>query len=223
MKLTFQLRIRKNERRVRLIPDKRFYLKWGMFLVVQTNRGYECGTVVYANSIKRKRRSNITVKKIVRIANQEDIKTLTDLDDIEKDYHNVCYKKINEKGIKVSLRRVELIFDKSKLLVYYQSDGNKKQKEKDRDKANMSAVIKELSRELKINVEAKEVTLRESAKVLGGIGTCGRMLCCSSYLSEIKSVTARMAKDQGISMNPKNLCGLCEKLKCCLRYELDNK
>jgi cell fate regulator YaaT (PSP1 superfamily) len=213
----YQLQIRENERGCRLICGKNQRIKWGSYLVVETNRGIECGKVDFAATQMKKRKS-LFCKKIIREATNEDIKKLHELPQLERDYFKTCQKNISKARIPIILRNAELIFDKKRMIVYFITDKSKKNKQK----FNIHDLSGKLSQELRIKIELKEETIRNVAKVLGGIATCGRSLCCSSYLNEIKTVSTRLAKLQGISMNPKNLCGICGKLKCCLRYEKDN-
>jgi cell fate regulator YaaT (PSP1 superfamily) len=189
--------------------------------VVETNRGVECGKVDYSYdcSSKKPKRQNVVIRKVLREATLDDLKRLKDLDAIEADNLKKAKKIVGGLSKDVVIKRCELVFDRKRVYIHFIEF---KEKKKDKKNFKIHDLVKELSSELNCKVEFKEAGLRGLAKVLGGVGICGRSLCCSSVLNETKSVSVRFAKDQGIAMNPKNLCGVCSKLKCCIRYEKDN-
>lgn len=219
---SFGIVLRKQEHVVRIPQHVRGSLKWNEFVLVETNRGVECGKVVICCQggcgKKDKKQQPLFVKRIIGPATEEDLRLLAGLAQLEKEILKLSKKLISEVNPVVVAKSCEMLFDRKKVYVYFVDTKEKK----DKKIFKLLDVQRFLSREFNCKVELKEVGSRGVAKVLGGIGICGLKFCCSAVLSETKSVGMRMAKDQGISMNPKNLCGLCGKLKCCLRYEKDS-
>ncbi|MCP4049206.1 MAG: hypothetical protein GY730_00655 [bacterium] len=217
----YALNIRELEKSVRLNRLKKQPVL-GEYIVVETNRGVECGKVVFAKCCmaknKKHKAGDIFVKRAIRSATKDDLDILEELSGIEQNYLQKCKSIAGNFDSAILIKKCELLFDKKKIYIHfiYTNDKKRKKKMKNQDLGSL------ISNAVGCKIELKEAGVRGIAKVLGGVGICGRSLCCSSVLNETKSVTIKSAKEQGITMNPKSLCGLCGKLKCCLRYERDN-
>ena len=178
-------------------------------VIVETARGVECGMVAIEN--KNVSDDNIVhpLKKIIRAATEEDLKRLEDNKKKEKRAFSICQKKISEHGLEMKLVDVEYTFDNNKILFYFTSDG----------RVDFRALVKELASIFRTRIELRQIGVRDEAKMLGGIGVCGRPLCCNSYLGEFQPVSIKMAKEQGLSLSPVKISGTCGRLMCCLKYE----
>ena len=130
----------------------------------------------------------------------------------EKEAHRIAVLKIRERGLAMKLTRVEQAFDGSQLVFYFTAEG----------RVDFRELVRELAAEFRTRIEMRQVGVRDEAKVLGGYGTCGRPLCCTTFLNAFEPISIKMAKQQDLSLNPSKLSGLCGRLKCCLRYELPN-
>lgn len=218
--LSFAIQLRSYTRPIRLGPVD-LPIKWGDCLIVETARGIESGTVVstaYDLCQVRRSKTALVLRKVLRVATEEDKAHVLELEQLERRYYLQCIEKMREWYPTIIIKACELLFDQRRVYVYFIYNKDKKEKRNFKI-ANMVDI---LSRELNCRVEVKELGVRGVAKQMGAVGNCGCVLCCSSWLKENKSITARMAKDQGLVINPKNLCGVCGKLKCCLRYERQN-
>jgi len=149
---------------------------------------------------------------VVRKATAEDIITRLKHEQREREAHRVAMLKIRERGLAMKLTRVEQLFDGSKLVFYFTADG----------RIDFRELVRELAAEFHTRIEMRQIGVRDEAKMLGGYGTCGRPLCCTTFLTSFEPVSIKMAKQQELSLNPSKLSGLCGRLKCCLRYELPN-
>lgn len=178
-------------------------------VIVETSRGVECGVVAIPN--KEISDSNIVhpLKKIIRAADEKDLAHIEDNKRKEKRAFSICLKKIEEHKLEMKLVEVEYTFDNSKILFYFTADG----------RVDFRALVKELASVFKTRIELRQIGVRDEAKLLGGLGVCGRPLCCNSYLGEFQPVSIRMAKEQGLSLSPVKISGTCGRLMCCLKYE----
>ncbi len=183
-------------------------------VIVQTDQGPAVGTVVRAvgSVLERKRPAEDSPARFVRLATHEDIVARMKQQQREREAHRIALLKIRERGLPMKLTRVEQAFDGSRLVFYFTSDS----------RVDFRELVRELASEFRTRIEMRQMGVRDEAKVLGGYGTCGRPLCCTTFLTSFEPVSIKMAKQQDLSLNPSKLSGLCGRLKCCLRYELPN-
>ena len=186
----------------------------GQQIVVQTDGGPAVGTVVRSvpHISERKRPPDDSPHRVVRLATHEDIVARLKQQQREKDAFRLAVLKIRERGLPMKLTRVEQAFDASRIVFYFTADG----------RVDFRELVRELASELHARIEMRQMGVRDEAKVIGGYGTCGRPLCCTTFLQSFEPVSIKMAKQQDLSLNPSKLSGLCGRLKCCLRYELPN-
>jgi cell fate regulator YaaT (PSP1 superfamily) len=186
----------------------------GEQVVVQTDGGAAVGTVVRGipQIVERRRPSDDSPNRIVRLATHDDIVARMKHQQRERDAYRVAVLKIRERGLAMKLTRVEQAFDGSRLLFYFTADA----------RVDFRELVRELASEFHTRIEMRQMGVRDEAKVLGGYGTCGRPLCCTTFLTSFEPISIKMAKQQDLSLNPSKLSGLCGRLKCCLRYELPN-
>jgi cell fate regulator YaaT (PSP1 superfamily) len=186
----------------------------GDAVVVDTDAGPAVGTVVRSASqvSERRRPPGETAHRVVRIASRDDIIARLKQQNREREAHRIATLKVNERGLGMKLTRVEQSFDGSKMIFFFTADG----------RVDFRELVKELAAEFKTRIEMRQIGVRDEAKMIGGYGTCGRPLCCTTFLTTFEPVSIKMAKQQDLSLNPSKLSGLCGRLKCCLRYELPN-
>jgi len=186
----------------------------GATVVVQTEAGLGIGTVVRAIPQADARR-HLPVEgpaRVVRLASHDDIMARLRHQQRERDAHRFAISRIREHALAMKLTRVEQVFDGSKLVFYFTAEA----------RVDFRELVRELAGEFHTRIEMRQIGVRDEAKVLGGYGTCGRPLCCTTFLNTFEPVSIKMAKQQNLSLNPSKLSGLCGRLKCCLRYELPN-
>jgi cell fate regulator YaaT (PSP1 superfamily) len=183
-------------------------------VVVQTDGGTALGTVVRRIpqlDVKRQPTGD-PAPRVVRLATRDDIVARLKQQRREQDAFRVALLKIRERGLGMKLARVEHAFDGSKLVFFFTADG----------RVDFRELVRELAAEFRMRIEMRQIGVRDEAKIYGGYGTCGRPLCCTTFLQSFEPVSIKMAKQQDLSLNPSKLSGLCGRLKCCLRYELPN-
>ena len=184
-------------------------VKAGDLVITETARGVECGEVVIPNKKIPKAEVTVPLKAILRIANREDRRTLELNRKREAKAFQVCQQKIAYRGLKMNLVDVECTFDNSKLLFYFTAD----------NRVDFRELVKDLAAVFRTRIELRQIGVRDKAKILGGIGICGREFCCKGHLQDFQPVSIRMAKEQGLSLNPTKISGCCGRLMCCLKYE----
>ena len=189
-------------------PDEAI-LNAGDYVVVETSRGIECGTVTFGNREINDDGLNRPLKKIIRPATAEDIAHLEDNRKKEEKAYGVCLKKIIEHNLKMKLVTVEYTFDNNKILFYFTADG----------RVDFRELVKDLAGIFRTRIELRQIGVRDESKMLGGLGICGREFCCKGFLSDFQPVSIKMAKEQGMSLNPVKISGTCGRLMCCLKYE----
>ena len=190
---------------------KNLKLKKGDKVIVETTQGEEYGEVVIPNRFVNDEKIIAPLKKIIRIANNKDHKHYNECKEIEKKAFEVCKKKIREHKLKMTLTDVEYKFDNSKILFYFTAEG----------RVDFRDLVKDLASVFKTRIELRQIGVRDEAKSIGGLGPCGRSLCCSTWLGDFQPVSIKMAKDQSLSLNPTKISGICGRLFCCLKYEHD--
>ena len=191
-------------------PDGR-KLSVGDFAVVETARGIECGTVAEANKQVSDDKIIKPLKKLLRVATEEDVKRMEQNRQKEKEVFSVCEEMILSHELEMKLVDVECSFDGSKILFYFTADG----------RVDFRELVKDLASRLHTRIELRQIGVRDEAKMLGGIGICGQPFCCSRFLDDFQPVSIKMAKEQGLSLNPTKISGSCGRLMCCLKYEQD--
>jgi cell fate regulator YaaT (PSP1 superfamily) len=186
----------------------------GDAVLVQTDGAAAVGTVVHAapQVTERRQLPVDSPQRVVRMASHDDVVTRLKQQQREREAHRVAMLKINERGLGMKLTRVERAFDGSRIVFYFTAAG----------RVDFRELVKELAAEFKTRIEMRQIGVRDEAKMIGGYGTCGRPLCCTTFLTSFEPVSIKMAKQQDLSLNPSKLSGLCGRLKCCLRYELPN-
>ena len=181
----------------------------GEFAVVETSRGVEYGEVLMANKELPEEKIVMPLKEILRKATEEDSKQYEINREKEREAYRICRKKIQEHGLEMKLIDVEYTFDRGKALFYFTADG----------RVDFRALVKDLAAIFRTRIELRQVGVRDETKLLGGYGSCGRPLCCHSFLPEFAPVSIKMAKEQGLSLNPSSISGVCGRLMCCLKNE----
>jgi cell fate regulator YaaT (PSP1 superfamily) len=181
------------------------------FVIVETVRGVEYGRVVTPRKQVGEKDVVLPLKKVVRIADQKDRLIVEENKTAAKEAYDVCSEKVNEHQLDMKLVDVEYTFDRNKVIFYFTADG----------RVDFRELVKDLASIFRTRIELRQIGVRDEAKMLGGIGPCGRMLCCSTFLGDFDPVSIKMAKDQNLSLNPTKISGLCGRLMCCLKYEND--
>jgi cell fate regulator YaaT (PSP1 superfamily) len=199
-----------------LIPEldlDRQGLQPGEQVVVQTSTGPAIGTVQRAVTPLALRRSPADAEaKVLRRATRDDVVARLQHQQREQEAHRICLLKIKERGLSMKLARVEQLFDGSRLIFYYTAEG----------RVDFRELVRDLAAHFRARIEMRQIGVRDEARMLGGYGSCGRPLCCTTWLQSFEPVSIRMAKQQNLSLNPSKLSGMCGRLKCCLRYEIPN-
>ncbi|MFC1517271.1 stage 0 sporulation family protein [Candidatus Margulisiibacteriota bacterium] len=215
---SFALRLRKFER-IAPLPELegKIPFKIDDYLVVDTNRGFECGKViVLCPGAEKKHAFEVIINKVKRIASQEDLQKMAELDNKEEELIRIFNHKIEKYKLPIKLVGVEVLFDGHKVFFHYRTEEGDRRK---KHVINLRPLIQDLNKELKYKVEIRQVGMRGEAKIMGGLGECGRTLCCASWLHKSKPITIKMAKEQGLAINIPKLSGVCGRLKCCIQYE----
>jgi len=186
-------------------------VKMGDNVIVETARGMEYGTVTMDVAEVSEKEIVAPLKKIVRIANEKDQKQ--HIENVKKKERAMalCQEKVDKHGLVMKLIDVEYTFDNSKIVFYFTADG----------RVDFRELVKDLAGVFKMRIELRQIGVRDEAKMLGGIGSCGRSLCCHSWLADFEPVSIKMAKVQNLSLNPAKISGICGRLMCCLKYEND--
>jgi cell fate regulator YaaT (PSP1 superfamily) len=181
------------------------------FVIVETVRGVEYGKAVIARKQVEEHDVVLPLKKVVRIADHKDRMIVEENKQAAGEAYQVCNEKVNEHQLDMKLVDVEYTFDRNKVIFYFTADG----------RVDFRELVKDLAAIFRTRIELRQIGVRDEAKMLGGIGPCGRMLCCSTFLGDFDPVSIKMAKDQNLSLNPTKISGLCGRLMCCLKYEND--
>ena len=186
-------------------------LRKGDRVIVETVRGIECGEVAMSNREIDDEQIVKPLKKLIRIASDDDSRKFDENKQKEKEAFAICTEKIEKHKLDMKLVDVEYTFDGSKILFYFTADG----------RVDFRELVKDLASVFKTRIELRQIGVRDEAKMLGGLGICGRPFCCSTFLGEFQPVAIKMAKEQGLSLNPVKISGTCGRLMCCLKYEQD--
>jgi cell fate regulator YaaT (PSP1 superfamily) len=183
-------------------------------IIVQTADGAALGTVARAVPALADRKAPPAGSdlKVIRRATRDDVVTRLKQQHREQEAQRICLMKIRERGLAMKLARVEQLFDGSRLIFYYTAEG----------RVDFRELVRDLAAHFRIRIEMRQIGVRDEARMLGGYGSCGRPLCCTTFLQSFEPISIKMAKQQNLSLNPSKLSGMCGRLKCCLRYELPN-
>ena len=197
-------------------PGKMYYfdpqnyeLELGSKVIAETAMGDEFGEVILANKEIKEENLSSPLKKIIRIATEKDAKSYEEYKKKEPDALKKCQEKIEKHGLDMKLVDAEYKFDGSKLIFYFTADG----------RIDFRELVKDLASIFKTRIELRQIGVRDEIRRMGGIGACGRQLCCCSFLGNFETVSIKMAKEQNISLNPSKISGCCGRLMCCLKYE----
>ncbi|MFQ9520056.1 MAG: stage 0 sporulation family protein [Turicibacter sp.] len=186
-----------------------FELKKGDYVLVETVRGMEFGTVVIAPKLAGEEDVFLPLKPVMRIATEEDIEKHRQNKADEAYAIEACEQLIVKNKLDMQLLGCEYTFDRTKLIFYFTAEG----------RVDFRQLVKDLAYTFRLRIELRQIGVRDAAKMIGGLGPCGRVLCCTSFLGEFATVTIKMAKNQQLSLNPSKISGICGKLLCCLKYE----
>lgn len=188
-----------------------FVLKRGDHVIVETEQGLGFGTVIVSPVSREETESGRPLKKVFRLANENDFRQIQKNLETEKRAHEFCARSIRELNLQMNLFSVEINFDGSKLTFFFTSEG----------RVDFRQLVKRLVKEFDVRVEMRQVGIRNQAKMCGGLGRCGRKICCSTFIEKFAPVSIRMAKEQSLSLNPTKISGQCGRLMCCLTFEND--
>ncbi|KOO42362.1 PSP1 domain-containing protein [Priestia koreensis] len=183
----------------------------GEYVIVETIRGIEFGKVVINKKQVSENDVVLPLKKVIRVADPKDRLIVEENKNAAKEAYDVCVEKVLAHSLDMKLVDVEYTFDRNKVIFYFTADG----------RIDFRELVKDLAAIFRTRIELRQIGVRDEAKLLGGIGPCGRMLCCSTFLGDFEPVSIKMAKDQNLSLNPTKISGLCGRLMCCLKYEND--
>ena len=195
--------------KVYYFDPKELELVRGDHVIVETARGVEYGLVVLPPTLVEEEKIVLPLKEVIRKASAKDDEIEANNRRREKDAYKICLEKIAKHGLEMKLIEAEYTFDNNKLLFYFTADG----------RIDFRELVKDLASVFKTRIELRQIGVRDETKILGGIGFCGRPLCCHTYLSDFAPVSIKMAKEQNLSLNPSKISGICGRLMCCLKNE----
>ena len=201
----------KNAGKIYYFDPVDFEIEENMDVAVETARGLEYGTIVVGKKEIDEESLVSPLKPIIRIATEEDTKIYKENKEKAKETFDLCLEKIKEHNLTMYLIDCEYTFDRNKLIFYFTAEG----------RIDFRELVKDLAAIFKTRIELRQIGVRDEAKSIGGLGPCGRSLCCSSWLGDFQPVSIKMAKDQSLSLNPTKISGICGRLFCCLKYEHD--
>ncbi|MCM1330390.1 MAG: stage 0 sporulation family protein [Ruminococcus sp.] len=184
----------------------------GTLVIVETARGVECGEVVMPNKKVEDDKITAPLKPIIRVVTSQDMKIIEQNKVKEQNAFKICQEKILNHKLDMKLVDVECTFDNNKLLFYFTAE----------TRVDFRELVKDLASVFRTRIELRQIGVRDEAKILGGMGICGREFCCKGFLGEFQPVSIKMAKEQGLSLNPTKISGTCGRLMCCLKYEQES-
>ncbi len=195
--------------KVYYFDPKEFELQLHDLVVVETARGTECGEIVMERREVEDEEIAPPLKQVLRPVTEKDRRILAENKEKEAKAFEVCKKKIAEHNLNMKLVQAEITFDRSKILFYFTADG----------RIDFRALVKDLASVFHTRIELRQIGIRDEAKLCGGLGVCGRPLCCNTFLNDFQHVSVKMAKEQSLSLSPTKISGTCGRLMCCLKYE----
>ena len=190
-----------------------FVLNRGDTVIVETEHGLALGEVVRPPVVRDDAAEDTEhpLKKVFRLATEDDLKEAEQNTSLEREAFQLCLERITARSLEMNLVKVECLFDRSKMIFYFTADG----------RLDFRELVRDLVSRLRVRVEMRQIGVRHEAKLLGGLGSCGRELCCCTFLRDFEPVSVKMAKEQNLSLNPTKISGLCGRLMCCLTYEYE--
>ena len=195
--------------KVYFFDPQEFDIKKGDHVIVDTARGLECGLCVQGVHTESEDKIIRPLKAVTRIASPQDVEKMQQNRKDEVKAFDICLEKIAKHNLEMKLIDVEYTFDRSKVLFYFTADG----------RVDFRELVKELAQVFRTRIELRQIGVRDESKMMGGVGVCGQQFCCSRFLSDFTPVSIKMAKEQGLSLNPSKISGSCGRLMCCLSYE----
>lgn len=201
----------KNAGKVYYFDPAQLEVELGQSVIVETANGPELGEVVMLPKEVSEESITAPLKQAVRTATAQDLEKVQENRDFEQKALNICEQKIAQLGLDMKLVGCEYAFDRTKIIFYFTSGG----------RVDFRELVKILAQAFRIRIELRQIGVRDEAKMLGGLGSCGNEVCCRRFLGDFQPVTIRMAREQGLSLNPTKISGLCGRLMCCLKYEQD--
>ena len=195
--------------KIYFFDPKEFQVRSGDHVIVETARGIEFGSVVSERRQVKEKCIGDELKPVLRIATKEDEERAEKNREKEKEAYKICLDKIKEHELDMKLVSTEYTFDNNKVLFYFTADG----------RVDFRELVKDLAAVFRTRIELRQIGVRDETKIRGGLGICGRPLCCSTYLTEFAAVSIKMAKEQNLSLNPTKISGVCGRLMCCLTNE----
>jgi cell fate regulator YaaT (PSP1 superfamily) len=190
-----------------------FSLKIGQWVIVESAKGLECGRVVILpRQVEVAELGGAELKPVLRLAEEDDLRRMLTFKAREKEALRRCAQRVSQHGLPMKLAEAEYTFDGSRLTFYFTAE----------ERVDFRALVRDLASTFHTRIELRQIGARDHAKLLGGVGMCGKTLCCSSWLTEFNVVSIRMAKEQGLPLNTSKISGVCGRLLCCLSYENDN-
>jgi cell fate regulator YaaT (PSP1 superfamily) len=196
--------------RVQTFDPKDLALQKGDRVLVESEQGISFGVV--CSDPRLSSASQKSPRKVIRVANAQDLEKFGKNAELEREVYGFCYMRIKERSLPMCLVSVECLFDEHKIMVYFTADG----------RVDFRELVKDLVQKFRTRIEMRQIGVRHQAKMVGGMGTCGRHLCCTSFLGGFAPVSIKMAKEQNLSLNPSKISGMCGRLMCCLAYEFDH-
>jgi cell fate regulator YaaT (PSP1 superfamily) len=178
-------------------------------VIVESDKGLVLGKALSAPQEKEKRFILKSPRKVVRKATPEDLEQFEKNQQLEKDAFQFCLEKIKEKNLSMKLVKTEVLLDRSKILFYFTAE----------KRVDFRELVKDLAAQLRMRIEMRQIGVRDEAKMICGVGSCGRELCCAKFMNRFELVSVKMAKEQNIALNPTKISGICGRLMCCLAYE----
>ena len=188
-----------------------FSVKEGDYVIVEHDRGLDYGQIISPKDATLNIKPKEPLKKILRIATDNDLAQIKENRVKSKEVFNACLKKIEEHKLDMKLVRAEYSFDRTKIIFYFTAQG----------RVDFRNLVKDLAKMFKARIELRQIGVRDEVKLFGGFGPCGRELCCAKFLKDFEPVTIKMAKEEGLPLNPPKISGLCGRLMCCLSYEYE--
>jgi cell fate regulator YaaT (PSP1 superfamily) len=183
----------------------------GDYVIIEHDRGLDYGQIIYPKDAIEDAKSKEPIKKILRRATESDLKQIEENRTKAKEAFNTCCKKIEEHKLDMKLVHGEYSFDRSKIIFYFTASG----------RVDFRNLVKDLAKIFKVRIELRQIGVRDEAKFFGGFGPCGRELCCAKFLKDFEPVSIKMAKEEGLPLNPPKISGLCGRLMCCLSFEYE--
>ncbi len=186
-------------------------VKEGDYVIIEHDRGLDYGQIISPKDALSDTKSKEPPKKIMRLANDNDLKQIAENRTKSKEAFSSCLKKIEEHKLEMKLVHAEYSFDRSKIIFYFTANG----------RVDFRNLVKDLAKIFRARIELRQIGVRDEAKFFGGFGPCGRELCCAKFLKDFEPVTIKMAKEEGLPLNPPKISGICGRLMCCLNYEYE--